>query len=159
ETAAIRLESRSYSDLLILGALREEPAVAIKTDAAGNVVKTHNAVANGPSFNMGAGLHDCPGYLMTQYLRRFNWALSPLLCVGSTDPACFDLDENLAIRSLGNCNVFGYDSSRTAIHAGTHHRRHRKRPRWGSSVRFRVVHLVSARATKNSTRALIKSLM
>src|SRR5580693_773342 len=120
EPAAVGIESRRQSRLLITRALRKKFPFAVKTIAARNVMKTHHPVAG---FELGyacADLYHRASQLVPQYLRRRHKPMMDFLDVRATYPASRHAKQQLAFANFRNRHRFDDDLPLSAIHPRAH---------------------------------------
>ena len=120
EAATVRSEARGEAGGLVLLALGEEAALAIKTFSAGNVVETHDAVAELPLRDAAANGNNGAGKFVTEDLRRRDVAVEDFFYVGATDAASGDFDEDFAIADFGYGNFLDAHDALFAVDAGAH---------------------------------------
>src|SRR5437667_5847888 len=94
KAAAVWIEPRGEANLLVLGALRIEPPLAIKTGPAWYVMKTADSISDFPPADAGADSHYGSGDFMTEDLRRTNQPVPDFFHIGSADAASRHTDEH-----------------------------------------------------------------
>src|SRR5579859_440957 len=120
EAAAIGREAGGEAGGLVLLALRERAALAVKTSAAGDVMKTHHAIAGFEFLHARADGDDGTGKFVAKDLRRLNVPLENFLNVRAANAARGDFDEELAFADFRDGDLFDADDSLFAVNAGTH---------------------------------------
>jgi len=120
EAAAVGGEAGGEAGGLVLLALGEEAAFAVETFAAGNVVKTHHAVAQFPFADAAADGDDGAGEFMAEDLWRGDVGVVDFFDIGAADTAGGDLDKGFAVSDFRNRDIFDADDSFFAVDAGTH---------------------------------------
>src|SRR5215470_11271460 len=120
KAATVRTEARRKAGGLVLPALREKPAFAIKAVLAWDVMKTHHPIAGLELGDARTGGDDRAGKLMTQDLRRLDVALEDFLDVRAADPAGCDFDQHFVAGDVRNGNFFDADDTLVTIDAGAH---------------------------------------
>jgi hypothetical protein len=86
KAAAVRIKSRRKTDFLVARTLRKQSPLAIKTRAARNVMKTHDAVAQFPLRNAIADGHNGSGNFMSKNLWGSHKSVLNFFQVGATNP-------------------------------------------------------------------------
>jgi hypothetical protein len=105
---------------LVLFALREETAFAVKALLAGDVVKAHHAVAGLKLANARARDDHGSGELVAEDLRWFDVTLEDFFDVGAADATGGDFDEDFVGPDVGNRDFFNANEAFVAIDAGAH---------------------------------------
>ena len=101
-------------------ALREEPPLAVRALAAGDVVIDLHPRAARVLVDARAELGDDAGHLVAEDARRRHGAVVDLLQVRPADAAARDLDEELARPALGTRDVLDADVTDPAVDGGAH---------------------------------------
>ncbi len=125
EAAAVWGEPAGQACGFVLLALRKKAAFAIKTIAAGDVMKAHHPVAQLPFGYAGADGDDCARQFVTQNLRRIYVRLEDFFDVGPADAAGRNFDQHFAVADVGDGNFFDAHDALFAINARVHGFRHR----------------------------------
>ena len=120
EAPTVRRESASQARCFVLFTLREKAAFAIETFPAGDVMKTHHAVARLPRRHAAANSNYRACQFMSEDLRRRNVSVKNLLDVCAADPTGGNLDEDFAFGHFGNGDFLDADNSLFAIDTGAH---------------------------------------
>ena len=105
EAASIGIEARRQAHLLVARALREKAALAIKTVAAGNVVKTDHAVADFPAMHAASHGDHRSGNFVPENLGRRHEAVLYLFQVGAANAAGRHANQHFAVGNFRHGNV------------------------------------------------------
>src|SRR5206468_6219964 len=106
EAASIGSKACGQARGLVLLALREKAALAIKTLFAGYVMKAHHAVAGSEFCETRPGCNDGASQFVTEDLRRVHVTSEDFLNIGAADAAGSDFDQDFVGTDFGDGDFF-----------------------------------------------------
>src|SRR5438445_3787015 len=118
KAATVGRETGRETGGLVLLALGERAAFAVKAGAARNVMEAHHAIARLEFRHTGADGDDGAGEFVAEDLRRLDISLENFLDVRAADAAGGDFDEKFAFTHFGDGDLFNEDNSLLAVNAG-----------------------------------------
>src|SRR5256885_9537631 len=120
KAATVGRETGRETGGLVLLALGERAAFAVKAGATGNVMETHHAIAGLEFRHARADCYDGAGKFVAEDLRRLYVALENFLDVRAADAAGGDFNEDFAFTYFGHRDFFDTDNSFFAVNTRAH---------------------------------------